>query len=395
MSQCKVSVIIPVYNMEQYISECLDSVMNQSLKDIEIICIDDCSTDSSAIIINKFKSKDRRIRYFKLDNNSGSGPARNMGISNANGQFSIFLDPDDFYYNNTVLETLYTKAIENSVNIVAGNMLIYDIPTQRKSVFIPSLHFNEERFYSYKKEYPSCFGYQSFLFKTSLLRDNNLYFPNYIRRQDPVFLLNVMLKNDTFYGINDFVYVYRIFHKEINWNTCKKNDFLSSCIDNFTILRNYNLPNHFLSELNEFRYLISQNVFEDENILELYLKVIQSISYDFLKTAILPSILEHEKVFINQILNKLKESNKKQIIIYGFGNIGIALYEQLKMDFEIISIYDQTFRTLLVNSIQIQNGFPINLTKDILIVLTIYNENTRTSIIKELIKNSISPSQII
>lgn len=395
MSQCKVSIIIPVYNMEQYISECLDSVMNQSLKDIEIICIDDCSTDSSAIIINEFKSKDRRIRYFKLDNNSGSGAARNAGISNANGQFTIFLDPDDFYYNNTVLEILYTKAIENNVNIVAGNMLIYDVPTQTKSIFIPSLHFEEEKLYSYQKEYPSCFGYQSFLFKTSLLIDNNLYFPNYLRRQDPVFLLNVMLKNDTFYGINDFVYVYRIFHKEINWNTRKKNDFLSSCIYNFTILRNYNLPNHFLSELNEFRYLISQNVFEDENILELYLKVIQSISYDFLKTAILPSILEHEKVFINQILNKLKESNKKQMIIYGFGNIGIALYEQLKIDYEIISIYDQTFRTLLVDSIQIQNGFPINLTKDILIVLTIYNENTRTSIMKDLIKNSISPSQII
>ena len=75
----KVSIIIPVYNVEKYIPECLDSVINQSLKEIEIICVDDCSTDNSYNILLEYAKKDNRIKIIKHDKNKGLGPARNTG----------------------------------------------------------------------------------------------------------------------------------------------------------------------------------------------------------------------------------------------------------------------------------------------------------------------------
>ena len=109
MSSIKVSIIIPVYNAERYINECLSSVQRQSLKEIEIICIDDGSTDTSKEIINSFQKSDSRIKYYH-QNNQGSGVARNYGIDVATGEYIAFLDSDDLYYDVSGLEKIYSIA---------------------------------------------------------------------------------------------------------------------------------------------------------------------------------------------------------------------------------------------------------------------------------------------
>ncbi|HTX60798.1 MAG TPA: glycosyltransferase family 2 protein, partial [Methanobacterium sp.] len=86
----KISVIIPVYNSERYLGKCLDSIVNQTLKDIEILCIDDCSTDSTPQIIKEFSKEDNRVKYLKMIKNSGSGPARNKGLEIATGEYVSF-----------------------------------------------------------------------------------------------------------------------------------------------------------------------------------------------------------------------------------------------------------------------------------------------------------------
>lgn len=90
----KVSVIIPVYNVEAYLRQCLDSVVNQTLKEIEIICIDDGSTDGSAAILQEYAAKDERIKIL-TQVNSGAGAARNVGLAQASGVWLSFLDADD------------------------------------------------------------------------------------------------------------------------------------------------------------------------------------------------------------------------------------------------------------------------------------------------------------
>ncbi|MCL2684165.1 MAG: glycosyltransferase, partial [Synergistaceae bacterium] len=115
----KISVIIPVYNVMQYLRECLDSVIAQTIKDIEIICVNDGSTDDSYVILQEYEAKDNRIRIFNQEN-KGAGPARNKAISNATGEYVAFMDPDDSYPDTDILETLYNKAVQNRADICGG-----------------------------------------------------------------------------------------------------------------------------------------------------------------------------------------------------------------------------------------------------------------------------------
>ena len=115
-----VSIILPIYNMEKYLEASLNSLINQTLKNIEIICINDGSKDSSLSIIKKYKKIDPRIVLIN-QKNSGSGIARNNGIKVAKGEYIAFLDPDDKLYSNEALEDLYSNAILENTEIAGGN----------------------------------------------------------------------------------------------------------------------------------------------------------------------------------------------------------------------------------------------------------------------------------
>ena len=112
-----VSIIIPVYNTEEYLRECLDSIIHQTLKDIEIILVDDGSTDNSGKICDEYKEKDTRIKVIHQEN-QGVSVARNRGIEAAKGEYIYFVDSDDYLINNDFLENAYKIGIENNSNIV-------------------------------------------------------------------------------------------------------------------------------------------------------------------------------------------------------------------------------------------------------------------------------------
>ena len=101
----KVSVIIPVYNVEKYLRECLDSVVNQTLKDIEIICVNDYSTDNSPKILEEYASHDNRIKIINNEKNIHAGQSRNKGLSLSSGEYVFFMDSDDYLELNA-LETV-------------------------------------------------------------------------------------------------------------------------------------------------------------------------------------------------------------------------------------------------------------------------------------------------
>ena len=117
----KVSVIIPVYNTEKFLRKCLDSVCNQTLQDIEIICINDCSTDGSLEILREYAGKDNRIKLIELFENGGAAKARNIGIDIAHGEYIGFVDSDDFV-DLDFYEKLYNKAVETGADAVKGEM---------------------------------------------------------------------------------------------------------------------------------------------------------------------------------------------------------------------------------------------------------------------------------
>ena len=116
----KVSVIIPCYNVEPYISDCLKSVCAQTLQEIEVICIDDGSTDGTLNILEEYRSQNNNL-YIISQKNQGSGIARNHGIDVATGEYLAFMDADDFYPAQDTLEKMYCTAKREKAEICGGS----------------------------------------------------------------------------------------------------------------------------------------------------------------------------------------------------------------------------------------------------------------------------------
>lgn len=120
-----ISIVVPIYNMEKYLDKCINSIINQTYKNIEIILVDDGSTDKSSKIINKYKKLDKRIKaYYKK--NGGLSDARNYGIDKATGEYIGFIDSDDYIEKN-MYETLYNNIIKYNADIsVVGFNVVYE-----------------------------------------------------------------------------------------------------------------------------------------------------------------------------------------------------------------------------------------------------------------------------
>lgn len=127
----KVNIIVPIYNSEEYLSKCLDSIKNQTLKEIKAILVNDGSTDSSEKIIDEYIEKYPQI-FIKINKqNGGQGSARNLGIEKATGEYIVFIDSDDYLEEN-MLENMYSVAIKNNSDLVICDY--YEIENQNKIV---------------------------------------------------------------------------------------------------------------------------------------------------------------------------------------------------------------------------------------------------------------------
>ena len=251
MSNIKVSVIIPVYNMGIYMTECLDSVIEQTLKEIEIICINDGSTDNSQDILQNYCKKDNRIKVIQQEN-QGAAVARNQGIKISQGEFICFMDPDDWYPENDILEYLYNKAKENNVLICGGSFSEYlpdgGIITQFNGDKKKYQFKNEELiFYKY---YQFDYGYHRFIYSREMIIKNRITFPLYSRFQDPPFFVKAMITAKKFYAVPKITYAYRVgsgFQKVV-WTEKKLLDLISGVADNLRMSRIYYY--HELHQLN-------------------------------------------------------------------------------------------------------------------------------------------------
>ena len=117
----KVSVIVPVHNTGKYLSKCLDSLLGQTLTDLEVICINDGSTDDSLEILSQYAQKDKRIKIIDFKENKGVSVARNEGIKAAMGDYVAFMDSDDLV-DLDFYEKLYEKACQTGADIVKGDL---------------------------------------------------------------------------------------------------------------------------------------------------------------------------------------------------------------------------------------------------------------------------------
>lgn len=226
----KISIIIPLYNAEKYIKECLTSVLNQTLKDIEVIVVNDGSTDLSLEKVKEFCEKDKRITLLSQPN-SGSGKARNFGLSFAKGEYIAFMDSDDWYPEKNILETLYSKAISNSAQICGGSFSNSKngIVTTKFSGNYKKYTFDVEGFVEFE-DYQFDYGYHRFIYSRKLISENKIEFPDLLRFQDPPFFLECMKASGRFYAIPKVVYCYRKGENIVKWNSRKIRDLLEGIL---------------------------------------------------------------------------------------------------------------------------------------------------------------------
>ncbi len=267
----KVSVIIPVYNSEKYLRECLDSVTKQTLQDIEIICIDDGSLDNSLKILKKYAEKDSRFIVIYGGGNRGVSKSRNQGIENASGEFVCFIDSDDIYPTSDILEILYNKAIKNNVLICGGEFSSYT--GDKKAKLIQNYGSSFEGYLFEKNgiieydDYQFDYGYHRFIYNRKFLMQNDIFFPNYARFQDPPFFVNAMVQAKCFYAVDKITYAYRFGHKKTEWSKKKVKDLLLAITENFKYSAKYNFK-----KLNEYTFIrFQQHYPKIKNIINLEL----------------------------------------------------------------------------------------------------------------------------
>lgn len=286
----KISVIIPVFNMEKFVGECLESVLQQTLDDIEVIIINDGSIDNSLNIIREYQKRDNRIIVIDKEN-AGVGAARNDGIKAATGDYIAFIDPDDMYANNNVLLHCYEVAERENVSIVGGRtVFLYQDGSQKEEAEkqIGGISIRANGFTEYKN-YQYDYGYVCYIYRRRLLLDNQIFFPLYSRFQDPPFFVKAMIMAECFYALDEPVYLYRQLPGEGKLTAKKTLDFLQGIIDNLQISKENNLAQlHYISaeRLNrEGSYMALHNLESPEvkKIYCMFIKATALVDVEWLK----------------------------------------------------------------------------------------------------------------
>ena len=210
----KISLIIPVYNVEKYLSECLDSVINQTLKDIEIICVNDGSTDSSLAILKEYAEKDNRIKIIDKEN-EGLGYTRKSGLKIASGEYILFLDSDDKYDSNNSLEKLYNCIKKHEADILIfcisnyhnGNQKKWNLKIDKPENVDRLLNFQEISIYILNGCFSACNKLYSKKFLDSY---NDWFFPKKIYYEDMPFHVQIMTRAEKICFTDQVVYLYRV-----------------------------------------------------------------------------------------------------------------------------------------------------------------------------------------
>ena len=231
----RISVIVPVYNAEKYLRECISSIANQTMQDIEILAINDGSTDRSLELLDELSSKYKgKLKIFTKEN-GGAGSARNIGLDNANGEFIKFVDADDFLRLD-ILERMYTLAKENNVSLVRGNYqtIVGPIKMEDKCSW-SDVKGSQIVDLSQNRDYiiTETSGIGNKLIGRDLIGD--LRFPEKTKWEDLALIPIVVASSERLFHMDEPVYNYRI-----NMNTTIK-DFISKIPSILDIIKCVNI----------------------------------------------------------------------------------------------------------------------------------------------------------
>ncbi len=282
----KISVIIPIYNVEQYLAKCLDSVINQTYKNLEIICVNDCSPDNSAKILEEYSKKDDRIKIINRKENGGLSAARNSGMEIMTGEYVYFLDSDDWIDNNYI-EELVSKMEEKNVDCVI-NLNVNNVYEDENNApkMSEKIYKNTQGEYISAKDFFNNRKYLrwsvwSHLYKRTTIQEHNIIFPDGYINEDIYFEHFYKKYIDKIFVYFGSAYNYTIRNTSL---TGKNNSLALSHIKIYNKLVELYKEHHWLDN-NEFKFFDLTNFMnitkEDEfnsvkDFLHKYSKLIDS-----------------------------------------------------------------------------------------------------------------------
>lgn len=213
-----VSVIIPVYNAEPYLNECLDSVINQSVNDIEIICINDGSTDKSLDILQQYAENDSRIKIFSIEN-QGVSHARNLGLSKAEGKYVCFIDSDD-YVDLDFCKKLLSK-FSDEIDIVFGGHVKLNVLGRKVRPWLPQVVCTAKIFDNLMSLTKHRNVSQK-MFRNTIIKQHNIQFNESLHyMEDALFLVTYLQYCKKARSVQEPLYVVRINSNSL----CRSKEF--------------------------------------------------------------------------------------------------------------------------------------------------------------------------
>ena len=297
-----ISIIVPIYNAEKYLNKCIDSLVNQTKKELEFILVNDGSTDSSEDIIKSYK--DKRIKYFK-NKNQGIGKTRNFGIDKATGKYLMFLDSDD-YLDINACEKLYNKAIKEKSDLVVFDF--YRVEETLKEVTINNFKSSS------LKENPNLLldinlGPCNKLIKRELIDKNNTRFNEELKYEDTPFVTEIIKNANKISKLNEYLHYY-VIHS--NSETTVRDERVFDIIKIIDIIRNqYKNEKYMEDVVNKLtvrtftNYTIQQRVQKD---LKVGMKFIDE-AFSYMKKNI-PNYKNNKYYETRGILRRTIEKNK-------------------------------------------------------------------------------------
>ena len=304
-----ISVIIPIYNVEKYLRKSLDSVINQTYKNLEIILVDDGSKDSSGSICDEYAKKDNRIKVIHKEN-AGLSAARNDGLDIATGKYVMFIDSDD-YFENSSCELLYNVIKEKDADYVSGNYIhvTHDGIKWEKPVFDTEMYDNFKL--SIKDYQKSFFVMNSVvwnkIFKREFIEHYKLRFVPGAIAEDAIFSTFCYVHTDKGYYINDIVYNYRQNQANVSISTnatkkyfIKLNEAYKLIFNNFEQTDNLGFYRFFYARIMPYllcKIIDSKALKDDDEIV----KVLKMLNWFFKQK------VTYNVAVINERLNKIVE----------------------------------------------------------------------------------------
>lgn len=384
----KVSVIIPVYNVERYLARCLDSVINQTFTNIEIICIDDASTDGSLHILDEYAEKECRLKILRNIKNLGLGRVRNIGINMARGEYILFVDSDDWIAPLT-LENLYDICHDNAIDIGYFDFAcVYENATVEKSVS----KLDGKRKGSYDDIYNGIYFFDMTfkqkddiiglsvcaLYRTKYLRENKIYFTQDFIHEDLFFSFKAVALAKRVRHFPVVCYFYYRNQYSITGKQPSTKNFLGvfvayAYLVEFVIQQNFDT--RYLACIDSYvngvyrtmdkYFLLVKNIDE--------LAIIQTLpcSYQLLFKTYMQSKGHY---YLSNIFSEAIENIRRYsyIIVYGAGRVGydtVNVLQQYGISKILLVETANTSCSKQIRGVKVQNIYDLNCPKDESIVL--------------------------